>query len=390
MGLMNQLLKIARSAAPGSGVQFRKSAYGTKHLRDFLRDIIAMANANVTGPRYIITGVDFDSRGNKQLHSVPSNDFSGKPSYQSLVTDSVEPPIRVRYQPLTIDGKRIGIYEIADCQDKPYMMRIDHSETLRRGDAYIRVEDTAIKMGRRQLQDLFERKFRDAVSPDRLEIGFPGDIIHKDLKIKTIDLAKMPSAIASSKLKQLIDIRVNSRNSGSTTVMARLTHARLFGADNPYEDRSPAMLMDEMAQIKSRYEDEDLHFLFEQHASPLQIVVYNQGDEAIEDASLTLVMPNHNAFYIASRLPKIPRNGKFVEQGPKDVAAYPAVNLKDDAVFVSSTIGSVPVAAPVNVFEMPLRICVGTELRGRRVGIRYSLFGKNLRVPVKGNLRLLF
>ncbi len=390
MGSMNHLSKIARSALPSTGVQFRKSHYGGKDVRYFLRDVIAMANANVDGPRYIFTGIDCDGTGKKRLHSVPAEDFSGKPSYQSLVTDFVEPPIRVRYKPMSIEGKRIGVYEIPDCQDKPYMMRVDQSETLRRGDAYIRVEDTAIKMGRRQLQDMFERKFRDAVSPDRIEVGFPGEIIHKDLKLRTTDLSKLPSAIVSSKLKELIDIRVNSRNTGSTTVMARLTHARLFGADNPYEERSPSTLLQEMAEIKSRHEHDDQHFLFEQHANPVQLVVYNQGDEPIEDASLTLVMPNHNSFYVANNLPHVLRNGQFVDRSPKERAAYPAVNLKDDAVQVSSNLGTVPVDSPVKAFESPLRVCVGSDLHGRRVGIRYTLFGKNLRNPVKGTLRLLF
>lgn len=390
MGFMNHLSKIARNALPSTGVQFRKSHYGSKDIRQFLRDVMAMANAGIDGPRYIFTGIDCDASGKKRLHSVPAEDFSGKPSYQSLVADFVEPPVRVRYKPMSIEGKRIGVYEIADCQDKPYMMRVDQSETLRRGDAYVRVEDTAIKLGRRQLQDMFEKKFRDAVAPDRIEIGFPGEIIHKDLKLKTTDLSKLPSAVVSSKLKELIDIRVNSRNTGSTTVMARLTHARLFGADKPYEERTPSTLLQEMAEIKSRHEHEDQNFLFEQHANRVQLVVLNQGDEPIENASLTLVMPNHNAFYVANNLPQVLRNGQFMEPSPKEKAAYPSVNLKDDAVLVSSNLGTVPVDKPVQAFESPLRVCVGADLHGRRVGIRYSLFGKNLRSPVKGTLRLMF
>ena len=31
-----------------------------------------------------------------------------------------------------------NVCEIGDCQDRPYMMHVDHSETLRRGDAYLR------------------------------------------------------------------------------------------------------------------------------------------------------------------------------------------------------------------------------------------------------------
>ncbi len=133
---MNRLLKIARTATPGTGIQFRKDKYGSSGIRSFLRDVLAMANAAVDGPRYIIIGVDFESRGRKAVHAVDVEDFSGKPSYQSLAN------------------------ELSDSQDRPYMMRID----------------------------------------------FPGEIIHKDLSINSCDLSQLPSAEASKKLNQLIDI----------------------------------------------------------------------------------------------------------------------------------------------------------------------------------------
>ncbi len=387
---MNRLLKIARSATPCTGVQFRKNAYGANGIRRFLRDVLAMANARVDGRRYIVVGAEFDSKGTKTVHTVPESDFGGKPSYQALVSDFIEPPIRLRYQPVNVGGERVGVFEIGDSQDRPYMMKADYSERLRRGDAYIRVDDMPLKMGRRQLQEMFEQKFHDSVSSDRIEIGFPGEIIHKNLKLPTIDLSQLPSAVASSKLKQLIDIRTSSKNTGSTTVMARLTHARLFGSDNPYEDKSPTILLGEMAEIKNKYEYEDQYFLFEENVQKIQLVVYNQGDEPIEDASLSLVMPNHNAFYVAGRLPRMPRNGSFVERGPAELADYPAVNLKDDAVHVSNTLGEIPVHTLVKAFDTPLRICVGSDLKGRRLGIRYSLFGRNLRAPAQGKLRLIF
>jgi len=156
---MNRLLKIARTATPGTGIQFRKDKYGSSGIRNFLRDVLAMANAAVDGPRYIIVGADFDSRGRKCVHAIDADDFSGKPSYQSLANEYIEPPLRIRYKPVSIDGQRVGVFEIGDSQDRPYMMRIDFSEKLRRGDAYVRVKNGAMKMGRRQLAELFERKF---------------------------------------------------------------------------------------------------------------------------------------------------------------------------------------------------------------------------------------
>lgn len=387
---MNRLLKIARSGTPGTGVQFREEAYGSEDIRRFLRDVLAMANASVEGNRYIVTGITFNRQNQRQVHSIDRNDFSGRPSYQSLVTEFIEPPVRLRYQPVNIDGKRVGVYQISECRDRPYMMRADYSEQLRRGDAYIRVDNAVVKMGRRQLQELFEHKFRHSVSAEKIEIGFPGEIIHKTLDVPVIDLSGMPSAIAGSKLRQLLDIREKYTNSGSTTVMARLTHARLFGSDSPYEDRNAQELIAEMAEIRNKHKNDDDHFLFETKVTTLQLVVYNQGEEPIQNASLSLVMPNHNSFYVARRLPKIPRDNTWVDRRPAEHSDYPAVNLNDDSVHVSNTLGDISTDAPAQVFETPLRICVGRELKGRKLGIRYSLFGSNLRRPAQGKLRLIF
>ncbi len=388
---MDRLLKIARSGTPETGIQFRTQAYGNDGIRSFLRDVLALANASVEGNRYIVVGVDFDDKGRKRTHAIDTEDFSGKPSYQSLANEFIEPPIRIRYKPVSFDGTRIGDFEIGDCQDRPYMMRADFSEQLRRGDAYKRVKDAAVKMGRRQLMELFEHKFRDSVSAGDIEVGFPGEIIHKELALPTCDLSNMPSALASAKLEEMLNIRNNvSRNSGSTTMVARLTHARLYGTEDPYVDRSPEEIMVELNEIRTRYRHQDDHFLFDDRAEKLQLVVYNQGDEPIIDASLSIALPNHNAFYVADRLPKRPVNDRFVDRTPDEIASYPAVTLKDDSVHITAKIGDIPTGEPIEVFTSPLLLCVGSDLQDRRFGIRYALHGQNLRAPAKGQLKLTF
>ncbi len=145
-----------------------------------------------------------------------------------------------------------------------------------------------------------------------------------------------------------------------------------------------------MSKIETNYQMDDLHFLFETNVQKLQLVVYNQGDEPIRGASLAIVLPNHSAFYLASQLPKLPCNGKYEDREADEQAAYPSVNLKDGAIHVSNTLGEIPTGLMVNAFDTPLRFCVGSDLEGRKLGIRYSLFARNLRSPVKGKLRLLF
>ena len=92
---MNRLARIARSATPSTGVQFRASAYGKAGIEDFLRDVLAIANAAVDGPRYIVTGVAFDAEGRKSVRALHPDDFTGKPAYQALANEHIEPPIRI-------------------------------------------------------------------------------------------------------------------------------------------------------------------------------------------------------------------------------------------------------------------------------------------------------
>ena len=387
---MDHLAQIARSATPSTAVQFRKYAYGKNGVHDFLRDVLAIANSSIEGNRYIVIGVGFDRNGRKKLHAVDRDDFSGKPAYQALANEHIEPPLRIRYQAVTVDGERLGVFEIGDCQDRPYMMRVDHSELLRRGDAYMRVNDVPVKMGRRQLQTLFETKFRDSVSATSIEIGFPGEIIYKDLQVATVNLDKLPSAVAGWKLTQLMEARTRVAGATTNSMLARLTHARLFGSDQPYESRSTEDLLAEMQQIERQYRDYDRHFLFEEHKSDVQLVVYNQGEEAIRDASLTLVVPNHDAFHVATELPLRPMDGGFVERTRRERANYPSVAVRKKAIQVSTKLGQIAPGAPSEAFKIPLRLCAGHALKGRRFGVQYTLFAQNLRAPAKGMLRLLF
>lgn len=387
---MNRLTSIVQSGTPSDATQFRKSAYGKNGIRGFLRDVLALANASVEGSRHIVTGVEFDARGHKRVLGVKRDDFSGRPAYQSLVSDHIEPPIRIHYEPVTLEDKQVGVFEIGDCQDRPYMMRVDHSETLRRGDAYMRINDTAVKMGRPQLLALFEKKFQDSVSATSIEVGFPGDIIHKQLKVATHNLKKLPSAIAGAKLQELIKAKEQVHASLVSTIVARLTHARLFGSDSPYEHRTVEELMSEMQQLKQQYRNHDDHFLYEQKATSVQLVVYNQGGELLREAAYSLLLPAREEFHVAGQLPKLRRDNSFAERTAREQSEYPGVTLRDKAIHVAGKLGDIPAGEPVEMFAAPLRVCAGSTLKGRRFGIQYSLTARNLRSPAKGTLRLQF
>jgi len=178
-------------------------------------------------------------------------------------------------------------------------------------------------------------------------------------------------------------VQIDSQKSGGESIMGRLVHARLYGSDDPYVTRSPEDLLIEMAQIRSTYAVEDRGYMFGSEAEQIQAVVYNQSSEPILDASLVLLVPPDDDLHIAERLPVAP--------GATDShSAYPDVAILEKSIRITQKIGEIPAGERVEVFETPLRVCAGAPLRGRKFGVRYALFGKNLRTPAKGQLRLLF
>ena len=172
-------------------------------------------------------------------------------------------------------------------------------------------------------------------------------------------------------------------------MVARLTHARLYGSDSPYEYRSPEELEAELARIQEEYVDQDARFLFEEHGDEVQMVIYNQAEEALRDASLTVVLPAHEEFLVAESLPKRQRNNQFVEPSENERSSYPTVAVSDGAIQVTCPLGEVPPGQVVESFAQPLRICAGLGLRGRRIGLQYVLSASNLRMPAKGRLKLM-
>ncbi|MEM9402636.1 MAG: ATP-binding protein [Pseudomonadota bacterium] len=384
---MKSLSTMITHGTDGAGLKFRARAYGGSGIEELLRDVLAMANAAVDGHRYIVTGVDQDGLARRQLRGVPDTDFARSPSYVSLVADHIEPPLRIKYFPISLHDKQIGIVEIGDCPDKPYMMRTDYSETLRRGDAYARVGTRAVKLGRRQLKTMFEAQFRDSMTSDQVEIGFAGEQIAKFRQLRTFDIGARPSLVASKKLREFLEARRRARRRGDTSMMARLTHARLYGSDSPYEYRSPEELEAELARVQSEYVERDAEFLFSEHGDRLQMVIYNQGQEALRDVSLTVVLPSHEEFLVAESIPgQAVSSARRVSDGQP---CYPQVTVSDGAIQVTTTIGEVAPGDVVESFTQPLRICAGHALRGRRIGLQYVLSASNLRKPAKGKLKLV-
>ncbi len=119
------------------------------------------------------------------------------------------------------------------------------------------------------------------------------------------------------------------------------------------------------------------------NAQTIQVMIQNQSNGPITDATLALALPKDAEFFVADRLPS-------KSQASNDTANYPTITLRDNVTRISQKIGLIPAGESITVFTEPLRIFAGTTLRGRKFRIHYALQAQNLSAAVKGRLRLIF
>jgi predicted HTH transcriptional regulator len=103
-----------------TGVDFKAKQY-VKH-EDLLKDLIAMANANVTGDRHVIVGMKHLPDGNRKFWGINQNEFVDSATYHQLARENIEPEIHFDYSPYEFEGHLLGVLRVYNCNDQPYMI----------------------------------------------------------------------------------------------------------------------------------------------------------------------------------------------------------------------------------------------------------------------------
>jgi hypothetical protein len=134
-----------------------------------LKDLIAMANANVTGDRHIIVGMKHFPNGNRKFWTINKSEFVDSATYHQLARENIEPEIHFDYTPYGFEGCLLGVLRIYDCDDQPYMMRKDYG-SLRAGDAWIRKGTHQPRLMRADLNRIWEKRSNEFTA--NIKIGF--------------------------------------------------------------------------------------------------------------------------------------------------------------------------------------------------------------------------
>lgn len=153
-----ELLDIIRYENESTYVDFKRSQY--QNNESFLKDIMAMANANTdVSKRYIIIGVKHLPNGSRDIVGIPMDEFRDDADYQDLVRQNIEPEIKFVYKPIEFGDQLLGVFEITDCGQRPYVMKKTQGK-LEQGACYIRRGSQQGRVIRADLEIMYEERFK--------------------------------------------------------------------------------------------------------------------------------------------------------------------------------------------------------------------------------------
>jgi hypothetical protein len=379
--LLEELLKQPQDS---SKLVLHRQPYGKRNHEQLIREVMGLANANVYGARYIVFGVDQQAG----VIGLSESAVGELKSDNRLAARFIEPALEMAPIFAEVDGKRVAILEIDGCDDPPYVVREDISAGLRRGACWVREGQTFRPAQRTDLDRMYAAK--DGAGEPPVHVGLNGDPLCSVLELRVPDTTCPPSRKALQKIKQAIEAKKSTRAvyGKDDTAMARLVHARLYGAHAPFERRGLDTLVRGIKTAGEDHRDADRYYFFEEHALRLNLAVSNRGRETLERVKLVISLPRVPGFDVAPRVYSPP--GETPSKHESDLMGYPRVKRSRDSIQVRCTIGTIEPDESTAAFGSPLRMAVGAAMKSQKIGLRYTLAAKNLDGPIHGRLKLKF
>ncbi len=353
---------------------------------ELVKEVVGLANADVDGPRNILFGVNGAAVGGSGVVGIPDNVAAELKKAHRLISALVEPVLDLAFIYDSVNGKLVGALEIDGCDFGPYFVGQDYSETLSRGQCWVR---EGWKLRAVDRADLLHSRApqpeeKPAKSPENvvISVGFNDDPECQLLEMPVPDTSNPPFAEENrdvkkpSKLRQVIKDTVGT----VTTQMLRMGQGSAKESVEPEADTS--------GDAGKLFAEAQAHYYYEEKAAKLNLCVCNKGSDDIEEASIEFGLPRIADFDVADHVHISPFDKRASSKSNR--VGYPDVEHRDDAIFVRSSLDFLAAGSTEQAFRCPLRLAVGPGMQDRKVAIHYTLRGPDNKCLSKGRLKIKF
>jgi len=385
------LEKLLRLPSDSPQLHLRDAVYGRAGSAQLLQEVMGLANSDSSGVRHIVFGVSRDAANELIYTGLQEGSLEEMETYAETVKRYIEPDLLLTPIFGNVEGHLIGAVEISRGNNPPYMIKTDVSQTLRRGDCWVREGGLFRPAQRADLDRMYRvmaQRKPQPTSSNTVLIGFGNEPARTSIGLVLPDVSRPPSASIAARMEKEIDARqaaleVNVEDTG----VARLIHARLYGNESPYEEHGINTLVEGYNTVLESHEDEDSYYYFETNAIKLNLSIVNTGAEPLEDVSVLIMLPWAEQFRVADKLYPAPGQSRTAKES--ELLGYPRVKRYDSKVQVKQEIEFLAPDETMQLFEQDLRIAVTPKLAGQKVALRYTIHAKGLERPEEGRLKIL-
>ncbi|HLF11233.1 MAG TPA: hypothetical protein VJA26_08455 [Gammaproteobacteria bacterium] len=377
---MSKLEDLVLFESANSALAFREHAYAPAEIPVMLQDVLALANAEVNGPRFLFLGVRDIVGGKRTLPGLsPAVVGDMKRALPPLLARAIEPPFKIALRAMTVKHATIGLLCLSECENPPYLLRKSVAG-LAAGAGWVRRGTQNLPLLRTDLQRMFEQKLASSAAPINLRVGFAGKTPQEEIALPVLHLEGLPSAIAARKLRKMLEAKESAKQIlGKTqSQFVRLVHAQVFGADQAYESHSDESLRMLIGKAEQEYRAADEHYEFEIRAHKLSLLLCNSSNAALESVTLRLKLPRIPGIGVAEKL--------YSVTGSESNGAYPLVSTSTRTIRIQAEIGGVAPGAIVPVFKQAPRLWAREAAVGKSIPVDYTLHARQLREPLRDTL----
>lgn len=171
-------------------IEFKMNLYLNKDRSGFIKDIAALANAQLSDDKYIIMGVK-ESKSTYNVVGIDIKDIMDSSIYNNWIVDNIEPEIKLDFQLLKIDDFSVFVIQIiSKFTNGPFIMKKDYlsdKNSFNKGDIYIRKGTSSHKMSKTDIDVVYSKK---AI--------FKVKLVDKTLFVDSNGIAKLELAIINT------------------------------------------------------------------------------------------------------------------------------------------------------------------------------------------------
>ncbi|MEQ8555022.1 MAG: ATP-binding protein [Cyclobacteriaceae bacterium] len=375
-------------------IDFKATEYVKGTYVDFLKDVIAMANCDHNGSKYIVVGVKLKSDGTRSYLGLEK--LTDSAIFQKLVSDKIEPELSIEYTPYDFKNVRLGVFTIPPVTDQPYIIKNQYKD-LMPGDSFIRVGTHQRRINRKDLDRIYESKYDTDSFQGDLKFTFT-DSGTDNLELEGLRELEFPSDNARKRILEAITKKEEEEKkksqSSQINPLLNLPKIRSFYSSVPYEERTLEELKENLENVKKVYEDDDYHYYFETKAQLLNFTILNDSDKYLEDCTVELRIDETPFLRIADRVYEEPEdsgpfNLKSLQSMSHIPMNYPRVEVSGKKYVVVEHLRDLAHKIPCDLFTEPLRVVPIGGLEQIIITIDATIFGKNLKVPLERKLHIV-